>query len=433
MVEHDDLVALPAAEAARRIRAGSLTAMQLVTACLERIQERDPDLEAWVDVDAEAALAEAALRDATTPRGALHGVPVGIKDNTDALPFFTRFGSPIYQNNKPCRDAAHVAKLRAEGAVIVGKTVTTEFTALSPGPTRNPRAPGRTPGGSSSGSAAALADYHVPLASGSQTVSSLVRPAAFCGVYGWKASFGRLPLEGVLATSATLDTLGFLSRSVDDFLLLHEIFLGELPQPPDPTSLRIGLHAGPTSDEWHPEMQGLLARAGDELRQAGLTVVDVDPMPFSVDEGIERHWQIMTHEIAALLAPRIQGEESQVTAALLDLMEEGRRVSRTTYVQAMKGRESDRAALAGLWADCDLLLTPAALGPATTGLAGTGNGVCGRLWSYLAVPSIACPMGATEADHLPLGLQTIGPEGQDGVTLQATKIIAEIVGSPFAL
>ena len=406
--------------------------MQLVTACLERIQERDPDLEAWVEVDAEAALAEAAVRDATTPQGLLHGVPVGIKDNADAVPFFTRFGSPIYRNNKPRRDAAHVAKLRAEGAVILGKTVTTEFATFPPGPTRNPRAPGHTPGGSSSGSAAALADYHVPLASGSQTVSSLVRPAAFCGVYGWKASFGRLPLEGVLATSATLDTLGFLARSVDDFLLLHEIFLGELPRSPVPTSLRIGLHAGPTSNEWHPEMHGLLARAGEKLRQAGLTVVDVDPMPFSVDEGIERQWQIMTHEIAALLAPRIQGEESQVTAALLDLLADGRRVSRKTYVQAMEGRESDRAALAGLWADCDLLLTPAALGPATPGLAGTGNGLCGRLWSYLAVPSIACPMGATEADNLPLGLQTIGPEGQDGATLQATKIIADIVGSPFA-
>jgi Asp-tRNA(Asn)/Glu-tRNA(Gln) amidotransferase A subunit family amidase len=432
MVERDDLVALTATEAARRIRARSLTSVQLVTACLERIREREPDLEAWVEVDAEAALAEAAARDATAPQGALHGVPVGIKDNADALPFFTRFGSPIYRDNKPRRDAAHVAKLRAEGAVILGKTVTTEFTAMSPGPTRNPRGPGRTPGGSSSGSAAALADHHVPLATGSQTVSSLVRPAAFCGVYGWKASFGRLPLEGMLATSATLDTLGFLSRSVDDLLLLHEIFLGELPQPPAPASLRIGLHAGPTSNEWHPEMQGLLARAGEKLRQAGLTVDDVDPLPFSVDEGIERHWQIMSHEIAALLAPRIQGKESQVTAALLDLLEEGRRVSGQTYVQALEGRESDRAALAGLWADCDFLLTPAALGPATNGLASTGNGLCGRLWSYLAVPSIACPMGATEVDCLPLGLQTIGPEGHDGATLQATKIIAEIVGSPFA-
>jgi len=151
-----------------------------------------------------------------------------------------------------------------------------------------------------------------------------------------------------------------------------------------------------------------------------------------VDEGIERHWQIMAYEIAALLAPRTQGEDSQVTAALLNLMEEGRRVSRKTYVQAMEGRESDRAALAGLWADCELLLTPAALGPATTGLVSTGNGLCGRLRSYLAVPSIASPMGATAADNLPLGLQAIGPEGQDGVTLQATKIIAGIVGSPFA-
>lgn len=432
MVQRDDLVALSATEAARRIRAGSLTSVQLVTACLERIRERDPDLEAWVDVAAEAALAEAAVRDATTPQGALHGIPVGIKDNADALPCFTRFGSPIYRNNKPHRDAAYVAKLRAEGAVILGKTVTTEFAAVSPGPTHNPRAPGRTPGGSSSGSAAALADYHVPLASGSQTVSSLVRPAAFCGVYGWKASFGRLPLEGMLATSATLDTLGFLSRSVEDLLLLHEIFLGELPWPPAPTSLRVGLHAGPTSNEWHPEMPRLLARAGEKLRQAGVTVVDVDPLPFSVDEGIERQWQIMTHEIAPLLAPRIQGAESQVSAALRDLLEEGRQVGPSTYARAREGRESDRAALARLWTDCDLLLTPAALGPATPGLGSTGNGLCGRLWSYLGVPSIACPMGATEADHLPLGLQTIGPEGRDGATLQATKIVAEIVGSPFA-
>jgi len=431
MSEKNELTGLTAVQAAERIRAGTLTSVELVSACLERIAQRDGDLEAWVEVDAKSALAEAAARDATKPNGKLHGIPVGIKDNADALPFHTRYGSPIFQDNTPTRDAAYVATLRQAGAVILGKTVTAEFATWSPGPTRNPRAPGRTPGGSSSGSAAALADYHVPLTSGSQTVSSIVRPAAFCGVYGWKASFGRLPLDGMLATSQTLDTLGFLARSVDDLILLHEVFLGPLPAPPDPKSLRIGLHAGPPSDEWHPEMQALLASAGEALAKAGLSVRKVDPS-LSIGDGLARQAQITCYEVDKLLSPRIRGREPMVTAALLNLIEEGRRLPEEEYRKALEMRDADRAAMARVWQDCDLLLTPAAVGPASVGLASTGNGLCGRLWSYLGVPSIACPMGATHDARLPLGLQTIGPEGMDGATLRATAIVASIVGSPFS-
>jgi Asp-tRNA(Asn)/Glu-tRNA(Gln) amidotransferase A subunit family amidase len=435
MSEEAGLTALTAAEAARLIRDGNLTSVQLVSACLDRIRQRDLDVEAWVELDEKAALAEAAARDAARgasgPKGVLHGVPVGIKDNSDALPFHTRFGSPIYRDNAPVRDAAYVAKLREAGAVILGKTVTAEFATWSPGPTRNPRAPGRTPGGSSSGSAAALADYHVPLTSGTQTVSSIVRPAAFCGIYGWKASVGRLPTDGILSTSQTLDTLGFLARSVEDLLLVHEVFLGAPPPAPAAGTLRVGLYPGATTEEWHPEMQAALARAGEALAKAGVKVGSVEP-PISVGDAIARHGHILGHEVDKLLTPRIKGREPMVTAALLNLIEDGRRLPVETYRKALELRAVDRAAMAGLWRDWDLLLTPAALGPAPPGLATTGNGYCGRLWTYLGTPSIACPMAATQDGQLPLGLQTIGPEGKDGAVLQATRIVAGIVGSPFS-
>jgi Asp-tRNA(Asn)/Glu-tRNA(Gln) amidotransferase A subunit family amidase len=217
---------LTATEAAERIRTGALTSEALVRACLDRIAERDGALHAWAHVDPDRALAEARARDAEEPRGPLHGVPVGVKDLIDTADLPTAYGSPIYAGYRPAVDAACVERLRAAGAVVLGKTVTTEFALFHPGPTCNPHDPGRTPGGSSSGSAAAVADGHVPLALGTQTAGSIIRPAGFCGVWGFKPTFERLPTAGIKPIAPSLDTLGPFARGPDDLALCAGVLAG---------------------------------------------------------------------------------------------------------------------------------------------------------------------------------------------------------------
>ena len=217
---------LTATAAAMRVAAGELTSEQLVRACLERIAERDGDVCAWEYVDPAAALNEARARDSTPPRGPLHGVPVGVKDIIDTADMPTGYGSPIWRGHRPARDAACVALVREAGAVVLGKTVTTELAYFSPGRTANPHDLGRTPGGSSSGSAAAVADHMVPVALGTQTAGSIIRPAAFCGVVGYKPSFGTISRSGVMPFAETLDTVGSLAASVADAALLVSVAAG---------------------------------------------------------------------------------------------------------------------------------------------------------------------------------------------------------------
>src|SRR5579885_2458435 len=214
-----DLCRLSARDAARRIAAGTLTAEALMRACLERIQSREATVGAWAHIDPDHALAEARARDQSAQRGPLHGVPIGVKDIMDTADLPTGYGSRAYHGHRPGSDAACVALARAAGAVILGKTVTTEFAAMSPGKTRNPHDPAHTPGGSSSGSAAGVADFMMPLAFGTQTAGSIVRPASFCGVVGYKPSFGLVATAGVKPLAPSLDTIGGFARSVADVAL----------------------------------------------------------------------------------------------------------------------------------------------------------------------------------------------------------------------
>jgi len=224
-----ELYRLSASEAAQRLAAGKLAAVDLVRSCLERIAEREGTVGAWAHLDAETALAEARARDQSSKRGPLHGIPVGVKDIMDTADLPTAYGSRAYGNHRPRADAAAVALAREAGAVVLGKTVTTEFAAMSPGKTRNPHNPAHTPGGSSSGSAAGVADLMMPLAFGTQTAGSIIRPAAFCGIIGMKPSFGRVATAGTKVLAHGLDTIGGFARSVADAAL----FIAALTQRPD--------------------------------------------------------------------------------------------------------------------------------------------------------------------------------------------------------
>ena len=215
---------MSACEAAAAIADKKISSVEMVKACLDRIDAREPAVGAWSCVDKGRALQEAALRDNEAPRGPLHGVPVGIKDVIDTIDLPTEYGSTIYREHRPRREAACVSLVRRAGGVILGKTVTTEFALYQPGKTANPHNTGRTPGGSSSGSAAAVADWHVPVAMGTQTSGSIIRPASYCGVVGYKPTFNTFALDGTKPLAASLDTLGYITRTVEDLSLMHEVF-----------------------------------------------------------------------------------------------------------------------------------------------------------------------------------------------------------------
>src|SRR4051812_24935252 len=271
---------MSALQAAAAMERGALTCEALACACLARIEAREPVVQAWREIDAARTLAAARDLDRQTRRGPLHGIPIAVKDIIATADLPTRHGSPIYANEVPCADAACVSLVRAQGALILGKSVTTEFAYYQPGPTANPRNPLHTPGGSSSGSAAAVADCMVPLALGTQTAGSIIRPAAFCGIVGFKPTFGRLNVTGIKPFAPSLDTLGCFARDVADVELLRSVLTNSAYRPLDTPAarLRIGVYR---SGDW-PQAQAPSQRAvldvADALRRDA-DVRDVDPLP----------------------------------------------------------------------------------------------------------------------------------------------------------
>jgi len=309
---------LGAAEAVEHLRRRDLSAEELVRACLRRIEEREPQVQAWACLDPERALAEARTRDAGPPRPPLYGLPVGIKDIIDTADAPTECGTALLRGRRPGRDAACVAALRAAGAVILGKTVTTELAFFAPGPTRNPRNPAHTPGGSSSGSAAAVADSMVPAALGTQTAGSIIRPAAYCGIVGFKPSHGLLSMEGIHPFAPSLDTLGVLVREVADVAPL----LGALGAPVDVTPLtrppRIGLWRSAQWPHASAAMQARLEEVATALARAGATVRAVDPLPDEARLSEDQALIMATEAVRSFEALRPTGALSQQLTGLLD-------------------------------------------------------------------------------------------------------------------
>ncbi len=419
---------LTASEAARRLARGELTAEALTAACLERIAAREGTVGAWQHIDPEAALAEARARDREKRRGPLHGVPIGIKDIFDTADMPTRYGSPIYDGHCPREDAAAVRIARNAGMVILGKTVTTEFAYFTPGRTTNPHNPAHTPGGSSSGSAAAVADAMVPLAIGTQTAGSVIRPAAFCGVVGFKASHGRIPAAGIKAFAPSLDTVGTFSRSVEDAELLGRLLLGESLAGPDLISarpLRIGLCRTEYWPRIEPAAAVVLEEAATRLGRAGVEVADID-LPEALHGLGEAQQTIMAFEAGLSFAAEARSHAEQLSPKLRELIEQGRQCPEARYEAALRRAAAARAAYEGLLADSDLLLTPSAPGEAPLGTAATGDPVFNRIWTLLHLPCVTLPAGSGPAE-LPIGIQLVGRFKADHALLaQARWIEAEI-------
>jgi Asp-tRNA(Asn)/Glu-tRNA(Gln) amidotransferase A subunit family amidase len=419
------LAQLGAAAAVELLRRRALSSEELVRACLEQIARDEPRVRAWAWLDPERAILAARACDAGPPRPPLHGLPVGIKDIIDTADAPTECGTPLFRGRRPARDAVCVAALRAAGAVVLGKTVTTELAYFAPGPTRNPRHPGHTPGGSSSGSAAAVADFMVPAALGTQTAGSIIRPAAYCGVVGFKPSHGLLSMEGIHPFAPSLDTLGVLVRELADVPLL----LGALGHPPGLAARsgppRIGLWRSAQWPQATPAMQERLETVAAVLARAGATVRDVDLGP--EEPGLaDAQAVVMASEAVESYRQLPVSAEAALSRQLLELLARGRAIRpdqlRDARVRAGRGG----AAATALLAEVDVLLTPSAPGEAPGGLASTGDPAFNRVPTLLGLPSVSLPAGVGPTG-LPLGVQLVGaPRAEERLLGVASWVAARL-------
>ena len=411
---------LSASEALRQIAGGALTAKRYLGACLDRIDALEPEIAAWVALDRDGALAAARQADRTPSRGLLHGMPLGIKDIMATASLPTGCGSPIYRGTVLPYDAAPVALARRAGASILGKTVNTEFAYFSPGPTRNPRDPSRTPGGSSSGSAAAVAAAMVPFATGTQTAGSIIRPAAFCGVVGFKPSYGLIETSGVKRLAGSLDTMGILARTVEDAALFTEAVAGAdllAAVRGRARPRRIGLCRSPAWDTASEALKRCFEALPARLAATGIEIVEVD-LPPAAAEMLAVHVRIMNYEAARCLAFEVEAHRDELSPRLQALLSEGWAIPRRTYETDLAQRRSFGVALDRLFAETDLLLTPSAAGVAPLFGQGTGDPVFNRLWTLAGCPCVNVP-GLADPSGLPLGVQIVGPAGGDAAALAA--------------
>ncbi|HET9751190.1 MAG TPA: amidase [Casimicrobiaceae bacterium] len=398
---------LDASTAATLLRRGELSSQALVGACLARIDAREREVGAWQFLAREQALAQAREADLREARGALHGVPIAVKDVFDTFDMPTTLGSPIYTHRQPCWDAACVATVRAAGAIPLGKTVTTEFASYHPGKTRNPHDVSRSPGGSSSGSAAAVADFMAPLAFGTQTAASVTRPAAFCGVIGYKATFGELSLSGVRPLAQSLDTLGIFARSIADVALLRDVLLGAQPSPPpvSTTPPRLGVCRTPSWPLADPAMRDALQSAVDTFRRVGATVDEIE-LPEAFDAVTDAQQTVMTYETARNYVFEMTQRPDGLSASFRAICEAGMRIHRAAYLDAKQRVESARRMLPDAMRECDALITPATRGEAPPIEDGTGDPVMSRMWTALGTPTLAIPV-PRRAGSLPLAIQLV--------------------------
>ena len=420
-----DPLTLSARDAAREIAAGRLSAEALVAACLERIAAREPVVGAWHHLDRAAALAAARCCDTSAPSGPLHGIPIAVKDLIDTVDMPTGYGSAIYEGHRPAADAACVALARAAGAIVLGKTVTTEFACFTAGKTANPHNAAHTPGGSSSGSAAAVGDGMVPLALGTQTAGSVIRPAAYCGVVGFKPSFGVIPRAGVKPLADSLDTIGTMARNVADAAFFAGILGGrpglrEVAMPAAPP--RFGFYRTPMWEEAEPSTEAALDHARAALERAGAQIAEIEVPP--EHRGLTAAQEtIMGFELVRGLAYERLQHSAELSPRLAQLLDAGMTVGPDAYDAACAETAVARARLDGFFGPCDALLAPAAPGEAPAGLGYTGNPVFSRMWTLLGVPCVTLP-AIWGVSGLPTGIQLIGRPGRDA-QLMAAALFAE--------
>lgn len=417
-----DLNHLSAAEAARKIAAGQLKSEDIVHACLERIAKREPEVQAWAHLDPGVALEQARAVDRNGPRGPLAGVPVGVKDVIDTADMPTACNSPIYRGYRPFADAACVALVRHAGGVILGKTATTEFASRIPGPTRHPLNLAHSPGGSSSGSGAAVADFMVPLGFGTQTGGSTIRPGAYCGIVAYKPSFGTINCAGLKHLAESLDTIGVLGRTVEDCaLLVHAVSSRSLPDFSTalPRAPRIGLCRTPHWNDADPATQALLEQTAFTLASRGATVTAVD-LPHDFKRLYDEQMLIMNYEAARALAWEYAHHAEQLSDHMRETIARHFDTPREQYTDAMRHARECRPRFTEIMAEIDVLLTPSAPGEAPAGIESTGNSLFNRNWTLLGVPCVTIPAG-TGSSGLPLGVQLIGDYDADERVLECAE------------
>ncbi len=418
---------LSATEAAKKIASGKIGVEALVAAHIERIRQREDTVGAWEYFDPDLITERAKELDRGPARGPLYGIPVGIKDVVDTVDMPTRYGSPIYQGHRPAWDASCVSLIRASGGIILGKTVTAELATFFPGKTVNPHNAAHTPGGSSSGSAAAVADCMAPLAIGTQTAGSVIRPASYCGIVGYKPSFGWINRVGAKMVSDTLDTLGIFARTVKDAALLGSVLTGRpLPAEDGPRAVpRVGFCK---TYEWpHASWDSMSAfeTAWQKVKDAGVETREIIlPGPFSKLACMQA--DIMACEAAKSLAFEYAAHRELLSLELQELIGRGKAISVEAYDSALKHAAKCRDLLDQVFEDVDIILAPSVPGEAPEGLDSTGDPIFNRIWTLLRVPCVNLP-AFSGTGGLPVGIQAVANYGQDFRLLAAADRTLKIL------
>lgn len=428
-----DLESLNASQAARALARRDIKATDLLLSCLDRIGQRESLVKAWSSLGKESALARAKELDKGAIKGILHGLPIGVKDLFDTYDLPTSYGSPIYANNYPASDAVSIALMRDAGGIILGKTISTEFATFKPPITHNPHHLKHTPGGSSSGSAAAVADFMVPLATGSQTAGSIIRPASYCGVVGYKPSFGKVMLAGVKALSPSLDTLGCFGRSVGDVALgvaamSNDLSLAEIDQ----------LHNKPRvaickTKDWSfasKETAGALALARFTAEAIAKGMVQDISLPAACKDLTLLQTRIMSFEMARALIFERTRYSKKLSPQLSQQLSEGAQIPYEQYQKDLMKAQAARFAIAQLFDnEADILIAPSAPGEAPLAKEGTGNPVFCRGWTLSGLPCINLNV-SSGPNGLPVGVQLIAGPGKDRFLLSAARAFAQALPDP---
>lgn len=419
---------LSASEVAALTSSGSLRCEDVARACLSRIDARESTVKAWAFLDPDAILEQARMLDRQTRRGALHGVPIGVKDIIDTFDMPTEMGSPIYRGYRSKSDASCVALLRMAGALIIGKTATCEFAGVSPCATTNPYDASRTPGGSSSGSGAAVADFMVPLALGTQTGGSVQRPSSYCGIVGYKPTFGLICTQGVKPAAESLDTIGLMARSVEDVELSARALTNSAAVEwlPRNTPIRVGVCRTPVWPEAEAATREVLEDAARRLSKSGAVVRDVELPSRFADLQLTREI-INDFERARGMAHEWRTSPDQISEGLSRSIRNGFAISRERYSDALQRVAVCREELGGIFSDIDVLLSPAAHGEAPIGLQYTGDHRFQSIWTQLRTPTVSLPTHAGP-NGMPISIQLIGGPYADGNLLAASRLIFDLLG-----
>ena len=435
---------ISAVEAAEAIREGRITSEELVSACLDRIAAIDEQVGAWAFLDPEYALKQACAADlaiqAGRALGPLHGIPVGVKDIFDTRDMPTEDGTVLHAGRRPREDAAAVSLLRKAGAIILGKTVTTELAVFAPAKTRNPHDPGRTPGGSSSGSAAAVAAFMAPLAIGTQTGGSTIRPASYCGVYGYKPSHGLIPRHRVLQQSRPLDQIGVFARTIEDAALIAQQIMGFDDRDPDtrpmacprlmetvagepPVEPRLAFVKTPV---WDHAEEGAKQAFAELVAHLGENVAGVE-LPEIFNGAVETHRTIMEADLARSFEQEYARGKDKLSSVLREMIERGQKVSAVDYNNAVGRIPVLNRALDKVFDWYDAIVTPAATGEAPVGLESTGSPIFCVIWTLCGMPAISLPILEGE-NGMPMGVQLVGPKGDDARLLRTARWLANLIG-----